>query len=117
LELNAISGLAARVVYKKASRRLQSLTEEEVIRWREGAWMIAEEVIGSYPDKLLAHSSLILSAMETIAPEDISDELSCRRPDLARYWQDDLFFRRLHEEKDAIKAFLNGSGSPTDPVD
>lgn len=116
----AFSSLAARLLYRKAASRLGSLTEEEVIRWRSGTWRIADEVIERYRDRLLANMSLALSALDMFSPEGISEELVRRRPDLARYWQDEVFFRRLQEEKDALRAFLSGqagAGGSADGMD
>jgi hypothetical protein len=104
----AFSSIAAKVLYRKAARRLEALTEDEVLRWRSGAWRIADSVIERYRDRLLANRSLALSAMDLFSPQEVSEELVRRRPDLARYWRDEVFFRRLQEEKDSLRSFLSG---------
>ena len=110
-----MSGLAIRVIYRKASARFSSLTEEEVLKWRAGEWAIAEEVIGRYRDRLIANRSLILSLIERVKTDEISEEMARRRPDLAKYWHDEVFIRRLGEEKASLKRFLEGSGPIGDP--
>jgi hypothetical protein len=112
-----LSGLAIRVIYRKASQRFSSLTEEEVLKWRAGEWAIAEEVIWRYRDRLIANRSLILSLMDRVKTDEISEEMARRRPDLAKYWHDEVFSMRLNEEKAVLKRFLELPAPNADPGD
>jgi hypothetical protein len=116
LDLPGLSGIAARIVERKVYNRLRSLTEDEVRRWRSGAWRIADDVIERYRDRLLENRALVLSAMDMFTPQEISEELVRRRPDLEMYWRDEVFSRRMLEEKDALKDFLEKAEVPLQTV-
>jgi len=98
--------LKARIAERAVMRRLETLTEEEVVRWRDGLWLIAEEVIERYSDSLLKHATLLLSIIESVTPEHISSEMVKRKPEFSRYWVDETFYRRLKEETETLVGFL-----------
>lgn len=91
----------------KAEKRLERLSREEVERWRSGMWDIAEEVIGRYSDLLIKHRKLAVSFIKVITPEAISRELVRRKPEFRNYWEDDVFYKRLSQEVNAISLFLD----------
>lgn len=95
-----------RALSLKMSKRLNSLTEEEVARWREGTWRIDEEIIERYSERMLEEKELLLGIIKEISPVTISEELVRLKPEFRRYWRDDVFFRRLSEDMSMLARFL-----------
>lgn len=91
---------------RKLARKLEGLSEDDVVRWRSGMWRIAEDIIDRYSGKLIHHRKLIVSLLQIYTPESISREMIRRKPEFEGYWKDDVFFKRLSQEVDTISVFL-----------
>jgi len=99
---------------RKLARKLEGLSEDEVVKWRSGMWRIAEDIIDRYSEKLIHHRKLIVSLMQIYTPESISREMIRRKPEFSGYWKDDIFYKRLSQEVNTISVFLldNESDEP-----
>ncbi|MGA1822762.1 MAG: hypothetical protein ACMUIG_09560 [Thermoplasmatota archaeon] len=91
---------------RKLARKLEDLSEDDVVKWRSGMWRIAEELIDRYSEKLIHHRKLIISLLKIYTPESISREMIKRKPEFEGYWKDDIFYKRLSQEVDTISVFL-----------